>query len=98
MQQGPAIPAIGRLRLRLLKGAGTTSTMHVDAFDGSGWIEDYATFPIADDHRYVGLGAVVSDYGGGSRAIKRVTVTHALPAGALALRKDPSWSTDWKLF
>ena len=98
MQQGPAIPPGGRMRLRLEKGPDATSTLHVDALDGATWTDDYATFPIADDHLYAGRGAVISDYFGGPRALKRITVTHATPAAPLALRKDYSWSTDWKVF
>ena len=97
-QQGPAVPVSGRLRIRLVKGPAATSAMHVDAFDGASWIDDDAVFPIADDHRYTGLGTVAADYSGGPRAIKRITATHAVPATSLVLRKDPSWSTDWKLF
>ncbi len=95
---GPAAPANGRLRLRLIKGEGTTSTLHVDSWDGAAWQPDYATFPVADDHRYRGLGTVLADYLNGRRGVKRVTVVHGPPPGALTLREDPSWSCDWKLF
>lgn len=97
-QQGPPVPLSGRLRVRLLKGAGSASTMHVDAFDAGAWIDDYAVFPITDDHRYVGRNCVIADYFGGPRAIERITVTHTIPAAPLTLRKDFAWSTDWKLF
>lgn len=97
-QIGPVLPLSGRLRLRLVKGPGSTSTLHVDAWDGSSWTDDYATFPIADDHRYTGLDAVVADYYGGPRAIERITVKHTIPQAALTLRKDFAWSCDWKLF
>jgi hypothetical protein len=95
---GPAAPANGRLRLRIEKGPGTVSTLHVDTWDGSAWGSDYATFPITDDHRYRGLGTVLGDYFGGRRALKRATIVHEAPTEPLLLRKDPSWSTDWKLF
>lgn len=95
---GPAAPASGRLRLRLERGPGTTASLHVDSWDGSAWSPDYAVFPVADDHRYLGLGTVLADYLGGSRAVKRVTIVHEPPPDALALRKDPSWSCDWKVF
>ena len=97
-QQGPAIPSGGRLRARLIKGAGVGSTLRIDAFDGTGWIADYAVFSIADDHRFRGRGAVVADYFGGPRLLERVTLTHAFPAEAFTLRRDFAWSTDWKLF
>ena len=97
-QLGPSIRSNGRLRLRLIKGAEATSTLHVDTWDGASFLPDAAVFPVADDHRYTGLGTVIADYYGGPRAVKRVTVTHAVPAPALTLRKDVTGSTDWKLF
>ena len=97
---GPPLPADGRLRLRLIKGAASASELHVDRFvGGPEWLEDYAVFPIADDHRYVGRASVIGDlWGGGKRALKRITVRHGIPAAALTLRKDTAWSIDWKLF
>ena len=97
-QSGPLLPSDGRLRLRLLKGASNTSTLHVDAFDGAAWIEDQAVFPIADDHRYTGRASVLADYFNGPRALKRITVRPTIPAAALTLREDAAWSIDWKLF
>lgn len=95
---GPAAPASRRIRIRLEKGPGVSSTLSVDAWDGAGWVPDHATFPIADDHRFRGLGTIVANYLGGRRAIPRVTLVHEVPAGALVLAKDPSWSSDWKVF
>ncbi len=96
--QGPAAPPGGRMRLRLIKGAGTTSTLHVDSWDGASFVPDWAIFQVADDHRYRGLGTVLADYLGGRRGLRRVTLVHEVPAGALVLRKDPGGSSDWKVF
>jgi hypothetical protein len=98
LQQGPMLPPGGRMRLRLIKGPGATSTLHVDSWDGASWTPDWASFPVADDHRYLGRGTVIADYFGGSRPVKRITVVPTIPAGALRVRKDPAWSTDWKVF
>lgn len=95
---GPALPASGRIRIRLVKGAGNGSTMHVDAWDGSSWQDDHALFPIADDHRYRGLQTVIADYLGAKRALRRITVRHTLPTAPLVLRKHFAGSEDWKLF
>lgn len=95
---GPALPASGRIRIRLVKGTASSSTMHVDAWGAGGWQNDHAVFPIADDHRYDGLGTVMADYLGAKRALRRITVRHTLPAAALTLRKHYGWSDDWKLF
>ena len=95
---GPALPADGRLRMRIEKGSGNTSTLHLDSWSAAGWLLDVAAFPIADDHRYRGLGVALGDYLAGRRAVRRITVVHQAPATALTLRKDPSWSSDWKLF
>lgn len=95
---GPTIPADGRLRIRLVKGPGTTSTVHVDVRSGDAWSEDFAVFPVADDHFYRGRAVVVADYLGGARPVERVTVVHEVPAGLLTLKRDPAWSMDWKLW
>jgi hypothetical protein len=95
---GPPIPAGGRLRVRIVKGSGTTSTVFVDRWNGSAWDEPWSTFPIADDRVYRGRGVTLGDYFGGPRAWKRVTIVHEVPAAPLTLRKDYAWSADWKVF
>ncbi|HEX6851450.1 MAG TPA: sialate O-acetylesterase [Candidatus Polarisedimenticolaceae bacterium] len=95
--QGPAIPAGGRLRLRLVKGPGTTSTLFVDRLGGAGW-ENLTSFPVADDRLYRGLDVTLGDYFGGPRAFKRVTVVREVPSAPLTLRKHVSGATDWKVF
>jgi hypothetical protein len=97
-QLGPPIPPGGRVRARIVKGAGNASTLWVDAPDGAGGWAPHASFPVADDHRYRGLGVVVADYFGGPRAFRRITVVHEVPAPALTVRKHFSWSADWKLW
>jgi hypothetical protein len=94
---GPAIPAGGRLRLRLVKGAGTTSTVFADRWTGTTWVE-FASFPVADDRLYRGLDVTLGDYFGGPRAFSRVTVVREFPQGPLTLRKHFSTATDWKVF
>ncbi|MBD3868551.1 MAG: hypothetical protein IFK94_10550 [Acidobacteria bacterium] len=95
---GPVIPTEGRLRIRLVKGAGNTSEVHVDVRSGEAWSESYAFFPVADDHFYHGRAVVLADYLTGARPVLRATVVHEFPAGLLTLKRDPAWSTDWKLF
>jgi len=95
---GPLLPAGGRLRLRLAKEAGAASTLHVDGWDGAGWQEDLGTFDLTDDHRHRGLAALMANYLGGRRAIRRITVNHHVPPGAFLLTKHPRWSSDWKVF
>ena len=98
VQNGPALPAGGRLRLRLVKGAGTTSTLHVDRWNGSAFVADYHVFTVTDDHFARGRFTAVANYLGGRRGVLRVTVVPNMPAGALTVVKDPEWSSDWKLF
>lgn len=95
---GPVLPIGGRLRLKLEKGLGSTSVLRVDAHDGAGWVEGYASFPIADDHLYRGRGTVVADYFGGPRPIRRITIVPTMAPDPLTLRKDYAWSSDWKVF
>ena len=95
---GSVIPSTGRLRFRLMKGAGRTSTIHVDGFDGAAWIGDLSIFDVTDDHRMRGTATVLASYIGGRRGIKRITVNHAIPPGTLTIAQDARWSSDWKVF
>jgi sialate O-acetylesterase len=88
----------GRLRLRLIKGAGVTSQLHVDSWDGQAWVPDLTVFNISDDHRYKGLGTTLAARSGGERGVKRITVVREIPLAPFTLRKDASWSSDWKVF
>jgi len=97
---GAVAPLNGRLRLRLIKGPGTTSELHVDSWDVQlqAFVLNTDVFNILDDHRHRGLGTTLASRGGGKRGVKRVTVVHEIPPGPLTLRKDPAWSSDWKVF
>ena len=95
---GPVAPINGRLKLRLIKGAGTTSALRVDSWDGQAFVPNLAVFNIPDDHRYRGLGTTLASRGGGKRGVKRVTVIREIPFGPFTLREDPSWASDWKVF
>jgi hypothetical protein len=95
---GAIAPSNGRLRLRLIKGMDNSSTLHLDSWNGSEFEPGYEIFNIDDDHRYRGLGTVLANYSGGRRGIRRVTILHEIPPDSLTLRKDPSWSSDWKVF
>ncbi|MEM7247835.1 MAG: sialate O-acetylesterase [Acidobacteriota bacterium] len=98
LMTGPPLPPGGRLRARLRKGAGTESRLHVDAWDGAGWVDDHAVFVIPDDRRFRGHDVVLGAWRAGRRALRRITVVHELPAGALFLHRHPSTIEDWKLF
>lgn len=95
---GPALPPDGRMRIRVRKGAGTTSTVHIDVRNGTLWDEDHAVFPIADDRNYRGRATVLSEYSAGLRGIKRITVVHAVPADPLTVAQRPEGLMPWKLF
>ncbi len=95
---GPALPADGRMRIRVVKGAGDTSMVHIDARNGSTWDMDYAVFPIADDRNYRGRNTVFADYSGGVRGVKRITVVHEVPVAPLTVAQTPEGLMPWKLF
>ena len=95
---GPALPADGRMRIRVVKGPGTTSAVHIDAWSGSGWTPDYAVFPIVDDRDYRGRNTVFAEYSGGLRGVKRITVVHEMPAAPLTIAQTPEGLMPWKLF
>lgn len=95
---GPVRPPDGRLRLRLRKGTGTTSTLAFDALVGGAWTPSGADLAIADDRAYRGLSTSLCNYYGGTRGVKRVTVVHEVPPAVLTLARAPGRSMDWTVF
>ena len=95
---GPALPADGRMRIRLIKGAGNTSAVHIDVRNGDRWNEDYALFPVADDRWFRGRATVLSEYSAGQRGVKRITVVHERPTMPLSIFETPESLMSWKLF
>lgn len=95
---GPLAPATGRIRIRVVKGFASESTLHVDAWDGAAFVDDLAVFPIADDHVFRGRYVSFGDFLWGRRAVTRITVAHTPRAGALVVHADPELSAPWKLF
>ncbi len=95
---GPVIHASGRMRLRLVKGEGSTSTLHIDNGPADAWAVDAAVIPILDDHAFRGLETRLAAYGGGARGLKRITVVHGRPAAMMAIAKSTAVSSDWQLF
>ncbi|MEM7244042.1 MAG: sialate O-acetylesterase [Acidobacteriota bacterium] len=97
---GPTGPDSRRLRLRLRKGAGTTSRLHVDFFDdmSSTWLDDQAIFDIAGDTQFTGIHSAMSDWGGGLRPIKRITACQEPGPDGLVIGRHHEWSDDWKVF
>ncbi len=95
---GPVLDASGQMRLRLVKGEGTTSTLHIDNGPADAWAVDAAVFPIADDHTFRGLETCLAAYYGGARGVKRITVVHGRPSAMVKIAKSPAVSSDWQLF
>lgn len=95
---GPALPANGRMRIRVRKGPGTTSAVHIDEWTGSTWSPDLVVFPITDDSFFRGRNTVLAEYSGGLRGVKRITAVHELPSAPLALLERPEGLVPWKLF
>ncbi len=95
---GPNLPASGRVRLRLRKGDGFVSSLRLDGIVGGAWSNDLLVYPIADDRPYRGLEVAASNYYGGARAIKRLTIVREIPAATFTLAKAPNRSMDAQLF
>lgn len=94
---GPALPADGRLRVRVRKQPGTLTQVFVDFRSGTAWSEAFA-FDVTDDHRMRGSAVVLASYIGGRRGVRRITVNRILPAAPLTVLKDAARAEDWKLF
>ncbi|MEM7244043.1 MAG: sialate O-acetylesterase [Acidobacteriota bacterium] len=95
---GPRGPDSRRLRLRLRKGAGTTSRLHVDYFIAGSWSEDEAIFDVVDDSALIGVDTAMADFSQGRRSIKRITVCPEPGPTDLTIGRHHEWSDDWKVF
>ncbi len=87
-----------RLRFRLRKGDADTSTLFVDRWDGTAWVENEARFDIADDHRLYGRNVALVEDQGGRRPVTRVSATTLPAPQALALLRAPGGLADWELY
>ncbi|MBP7148542.1 MAG: thrombospondin type 3 repeat-containing protein [Acidobacteria bacterium] len=93
-----ALGPLGRLRLRLLKEAGTNSSLHVDTWNGGGWNADATVCTTTDDHLLAGRALALTDVASGRRPVLRISAEPLPPAAALTLDKSYDGLADWKLF
>jgi sialate O-acetylesterase len=96
---GPAatLPDTERLRLRLRKGPGQTSTLFVDRDDAGTWIQE-TFFDVTDDHQLIGRGLAIVNQGNGRRPLLRITGVPVAPVADFVLNKSYDGLADWKLF
>lgn len=97
---GPVLPASGRLRVRVRKGEGSTTTVRYDLWTGATWALDASVWTVPDDRQFRGVEFALCNYlvAATTRGLKRVTVVPAIPAQPLALGRSPVTSTDDQLF
>jgi len=95
---GPVLPASGRIRLRMLRGDGIAGSVHLDGVVGGAWQVDLFVYDVPDVRPYRGLEVAASNYYGGARAIRRLTVVRAIPPGPLTIAKAPARSMDEQVF
>lgn len=97
---GPLLPASGRMRLRVRKGAGATTTVHYDLWNGTGFVSDAFVWTVTDDRQFRGQEFALCNYlvNPATRGLKRVTVVPALPDAALTIARSPLTSADDALF
>lgn len=93
-----ALPSAAGLRLRLAKGAGTTSTLHVDHWSGAGWTLDLGVVAVTDDTLLMGRGVALTDINPAKRGLLRLTAVPAPPSAPLVLDRGFDGLTPWKLF
>jgi sialate O-acetylesterase len=94
---GGAIADTTRLRMRLRKGDGSFSTIHVDEWSGTQWTAA-AVFDIQDDSVLYGRQLGMAGLDGGRRPLLRVTAARLAPESDLELRRSFDGLADWKLF
>jgi sialate O-acetylesterase len=97
---GPVLPANGRLRLRVRKGAGSSSTVHHDLWNGSGWDMDASVWTIPDDRQFRGQETTLCNYlvDPATRGLDRITVVPLVPAAPLTVSRSPLHTTDHVVF
>jgi hypothetical protein len=97
---GPVLPPSGRMRLRVRKGGGSTTTVRYDLWNGTGFTSDAFVWTVADDRQFRGQEFALCNYlvSPTTRGVKRVTVVPALPAAPLTIARSPLTSTDDALF
>lgn len=96
---GTAAPGqVEGLRARLVKETGQESTVHLDAWNGTGWNQDVGVIPVFDDHLLLGRRIALTNLSFGRRPLLRITAEPVLPAAPVALRRAFDGLADWKLF
>ncbi|MFO0934228.1 MAG: sialate O-acetylesterase [Planctomycetota bacterium] len=97
---GPMLPPSGRLRLRVRKGEGSTTTVRYDLWNGTGFTSDAFVWTVADDRQFRGQEFALCNYlvNPATRGLKRVTVVPAIPAAELTVARSPLTSADDMLF
>lgn len=93
-----ALSGATRLRLRVLKGVGTESTIHLDSWNGTVWTIDAGVFSITDDTQLWGRKLALSNLANGRKPLLRVTAERAAAEAALVIDKSYDRLDDWKLF
>jgi sialate O-acetylesterase len=95
---GEHLPSnVDRLRLRLRKQEDTRSTLALDAWDGSAWVEQ-ELFEIEDDALLFGREIATVAQEGGRRALLRVTGQALAPDANFTLDLSFDGLTPWKLY
>jgi hypothetical protein len=92
-----AIASTDRLRLRLRKGPGSESILHVDRWTGASWEQDAARFTASDDHRLLGTGLALANHEGGRSPVLRITSNALAPGDPFGLNLSFDGLDHWKL-
>ncbi len=95
---GPSLPGSGRIRLRLRRGPDVGGALHLDGHVGGAWQDDLAVYAVADLRPYRGLDVALSNYFGGARALRRLTVVREPRVTPAWLAASPAVSADWQVF
>ncbi len=93
-----SLPSASGLRLRLAKGPGTTSTLHVDHWNGASWTPDLGVVALPDDHLLRGRGVALTSINPGKRGLLRLTAVPVPATAPLKLNQAFDGLASWKLF
>ncbi|MFN7967559.1 MAG: sialate O-acetylesterase [Acidobacteriota bacterium] len=92
-----AVSVLERLRVRVRERLGGGRDVHVDTWSGTAWNQDAAVFVVADDEPYFGRRVALTEWGGGTRGVTRVTLNGVWTGPDFALNKSFETVSDWQV-
>ncbi len=92
-----SLSALERVRVRVRERLGGGRDVRVDTWTGSSWNQDAAVFTLTNDEPYFGRRVSLTEWGGGTRGVTRVTLNNVWTGPDFALNKSLETLADWQV-